>query len=186
MRSIFLKQQLEALVRQCDLSLFFGCGMLGANLLLALVVFGTSARVVVVPPDFKASLWTEKRTVSQTYLEEMAIFFAKQILDITPATANYQREILLRHVEPSFYHALKKQLIEEADKYHKDNISTSFKPLSAIVNVSKMEVSLTGLLNQYVSNKFVQQTKEDYELRFVYKNGQLLIKSFILTGVQKD
>ena len=116
MKSLFLKQQLQALVRQCDLSLLFGCGMLGANLLLALVVFGTSARVVVVPPDFKASLWTEKRTVSQTYLE----------------------------------------------------------------------VSLTGLLNQYVSNKFVQQTKEVYELRFVYKNGQLLIKSFILTGVQKD
>ncbi len=65
-------------------------------------------------------------------------------------------------------------------------IDFSFKPLSAIVNVSKMEVSLTGLLNQYVSNKFVQQTKEVYELRFVYKNGQLLIKSFILTGVQKD
>lgn len=182
--SIF-KQQLHILLRERNHSLLFGFTMLGVNVLLAFMVFNAKERIVVIPPVLTTSIWTERGTVSQSYLEEMAVFFAKQILDITPLTASYQREHLLRYVEPSFYHALRKKMIDEEERYKKDNLSMSFRPLSAVVNVKALQVTLTGLLQQYVANKFVQQTKEVYEMEFSYQSGQLLIKNFVFKEQQE-
>jgi len=165
--------------------LIFGCIMLGINMLLTLILFNAQERVVIIPPQLNTSVWTEKGTVSQSYLEEMTVFFAKQILDITPSTASFQREHLLRYVDPSFYSALRKKMIDEEERYKKDNISMSFRPLSAVVNVKSLQVTLTGLLQQYVANKFVQQTKEVYEMNFSYQAGQLLIKNFIFKEQQE-
>ena len=179
MRIDISKQILHILVHRLNHSLIFGFAMLGINVLLTLIVFNGKERVVVVPPVLATSIWTERQTVSQSYLEEMAIFFAKQILDITPSTASFQREHLLRYVNPSFYNALRKKMLDEEQKYEKDNLSMSFRPLSAVVDVKALQVTLTGLLQQYVGNKFVQQTKEVYEMQFSYEAGQLLIKSFV-------
>ncbi len=185
MKSLFQKEQLHLLVRDLHYSLIFGFTLLGINVLLTLILFNAHERVVVVPPILNTSVWTEKGTVSQSYLEEMAVFFAKQILDITPSTASYQREHLLRYVDPSFYHALRKKMIDEEEHYKKDNISMSFRPLSAVVNVKALQVTITGLLQQYVANKFVHQTKEVYELGFSYQAGQLLIKNFVFKAEQE-
>ncbi len=182
MKYAFSKQEWHSLVRDLNHRLIFGVVMLGVNVLLALMLFNHKERIVVVPPQLHTSIWTEKDTVSQSYLEEMAIFFAKQILDLTPSTASYQREHILRYVAPSFYHALRKKMLDEEEQYKKDNLCTSFRPLSAVVNVKALQVTLTGLLQQYVSNKFVQQTKEVFEMHFSYEAGQLLIKSFVFKG----
>ena len=179
MRFDVSKQKLHVLFWERNHSLIFGCTMLAINVLLTLIVFNGKERVVIVPPVLATSIWTERQTVSQSYLEEMAIFFAKQILDITPSTASYQREHLLRYVNPSFYHALRKKMLDEEEKYKKDNLCMSFRPLSAVVNVKALQVTIPGLLQQYVGNKFAQQTKEVYEMQFSYEAGQLLIKSFV-------
>lgn len=182
MKFNLVKREWHSLVRDLNLSLIFGFTMLGINVLLSLILFNAKERVVVVPSQLNTTIWTEKGTVSQSYLEEMAVFFAKQMLDITPSTAAYQREHILGYVTPSYYHALRKKMLEEEEKYKKDNLCTSFRPLSAVVNVKALEVTLTGLLQQYVSNKFVQQTKEVYEMSFSYEAGRLLIKSFVFKG----
>ncbi len=178
MKSLFRKEQLHLLVRDFQYSLIFGFTLLGVNVLLVLILFSAQERVVVVPTQLHTAVWTEKGTVSQSYLEEMAVFFSKQILDVTPSTASYQREHLLRYVDPSFYNALRKKMIDEEEHYKKDNISMSFRPQSAVVNTKALQVTITGLLQQYVANKFVQQTKEVYEIGFSYQAGQLLIKNF--------
>lgn len=178
MKFNFFKEQSNLFLYARNHSLIFGFTMLGVNVLLTLIIFNASERVVVVPPQLGNSVWTEKGTVSQSYLEEMAVFFAKQILDITPSTASYQREHLLRYVHPSFHNALRKKMLDEEERYKKDNLSMSFRPLSAVVNTKALKVTLTGLLQQYVANKFVQQTKEVYEMDFSYEAGQLLIKNF--------
>jgi len=185
MKSLFRKEQLHLLVRDLHYSLIFGFTLLGLNVLLTLILFNSKERVVIVPPQLNTSVWTEKGTVSQSYLEEMAVFFAKQILDVTPSTASYQREHLLRYVAPSFYHALRKKMIDEEEHYKKDNISMSFRPLSAVVNTKLLQVTITGLLQQYVANKFVHQTKEVYEIDFSYQAGQLSIKNFAFKEQQE-
>ncbi len=178
MKSNLAKKQWHCLVRDLQYSLIFGFTLLGVNLLLVLMLFNAKERVVVIPPQLNTSVWTEKGGVSQSYLEEMAVFFAKQILDVTPSTASFQREHLLRYVDPSFYNALRKKMIEEEEHYKKDNISMSFRPLSVAVNTKLLQATITGLLQQYVANKFVHQTKEVYQIGFSYQVGQLLIKNF--------
>ena len=185
MRIDISKQKLHILVHKLNHSLIFGFTMLGINVLLTLIVFNGKERVVVVPPVLATSIWTERQTVSQSYLEEMAVFFAKQILDVTPSTASFQREHLLRYVDPSFYNALRKKMLDEEEQYKKDNLSMSFRPLSAVVNTKSLQVRITGLLQQYVANKFVQQTKEVYEIHFSYQAGQLLIKNFVFKEQQE-
>ena len=185
MKFLFQREQVHLLVRDLHYSLIFGFTLLGVNVVLTLMLFNAHERVVVVPTQLNTSVWTEKGTVSQSYLEEMAVFFAKQILDVTPSTASFQREHLLRYVDPSFYNVLRKKMLDEEEQYKKDNLSMSFRPLSAVVNTKSLQVRITGLLQQYVANKFVQQTKEVYEIHFSYQAGQLLIKNFVFKEQQE-
>jgi conjugal transfer pilus assembly protein TraE len=71
--------------------------------LLALVVIlnllGT-VRTVVVPPSINKTFWVTRDKASSEYLEQMGSFIAWLVLDVTPASIDWKKDILLGYVEP--------------------------------------------------------------------------------------
>jgi len=137
-----------------------------------------SERVILVPPQIQRSFWLEGSEASASYLEEMAVFFAHQLLDVTPSSAAYQREIALKYVFSDFYNPLKKRLLAEEERYRKENLSTSFKVTDVAVNPQTMTVKLTGDLLSSVGGQKVKQNRETYALKFRFSNGRFLVESF--------
>lgn len=149
-----------------------------SNLVLVAFLFANKERVIVVPAQINTQIWTERKAVSKEYLEEMSLFFAHLLFDVTPHSMAYQRDVILRNVDPASYNSLKYQLIKEEQKYLKENLATTFRPNKVIVNTNKLETLLTGYLTSFVGGKQMQQITDTYLIKFRYDAGRLFIKSF--------
>lgn len=149
-----------------------------SNLVLTCYLFTNKERVVIIPANISNEFWTERRAVSKEYLEEMTVFFTSQLLDVTPSSMSYQRNVILRNVAPSVYDLLKNKLIKEEERYKKENLATTFVPSKIVINATKLKALVTGVLTSYVNGKEVSQVSDQYLLKFNYNAGKLVIKSF--------
>ncbi len=90
-------------MRRRNRGLALTVGLLAAAHVLALVVIlnllGT-VRTVVVPPSINKSFWVTRDKASGEYLEQMGAFIAWLVLDVTPASIDWKKDILLGYVEP--------------------------------------------------------------------------------------
>jgi conjugal transfer pilus assembly protein TraE len=149
-----------------------------SNLVLVAFLFANKERVVLVPAQINTQMWTERKAVSKEYLEEMTLFFAHLLFDVSPHSMGYQRDVILRNVDPAAYNSLKHKLIKEEEKYKKENLTTTFRPTKIIVNTSKLETIVIGYLTSFVGGKQMQQITDTYLIKFRYDAGRLFIKSF--------
>jgi type IV conjugative transfer system protein TraE len=149
-----------------------------SNVVLACYLFTNKERVVLLPSQINTQMWTERKAVSKEYLEEMALFFMALFLDSSPHSMGYQRDLILRNVDPAIYNSFKYQLVKEEERYKKENLTTTFRPTKVVVNRDKLQTLVTGYLTSYVGGKQVQQLTDTYLLRFRYDGGRLFIKSF--------
>ena len=149
-----------------------------SNLVLALYLFTNKERVVLLPAQINTQMWTERKAVSKEYLEEMSLFFANLLFDVSPHSMGYQRDLILRNVDPSVYNALKYKLVKEEERYKKENLTTTFRPTQVVVNTIKLQALISGYLTSYVGGQQMQQITDTYLLKFRYDAGRLFIKSF--------
>lgn len=149
-----------------------------SNLALIVLLFANKERVVLVPAQINQEMWTERKAVSKEYLEEMTLFFSHLLFDVSPHSMPYQRDVILRNVDPSVYNSLKHKLVKEEEKYKKENLTTTFRPTKLVVNTKKLETLLTGYLTSFVGGKQMQQITDTYLIKFRYDAGRLFIKSF--------
>ena len=105
-------------------------GVLAAGQILALVVIlnllGT-VRTVVVPPSINKTFWVTRDQASNEYLEQMGSFIAWLVLDVTPASIDWKKDILLGYVEPDQYGPLKTRQEVEAERLKRINAATVFR-----------------------------------------------------------
>lgn len=146
-------------------------------LIQSVALFMKDERIVVVPPDFRHGFWVTGRDVSASYLEEMALFLSGMQLTVSPASAAYQRDVILRYASPSHYGALKATLLEVEKMLIKQNVSTTFRPLKALPCSEDLTVDLTGDLMTWVGSKRISNVRETYRLAFILERGQLQLLS---------
>lgn len=182
MKTRLLNSRLGDLLQQRNLLLSLVVILLGINFTQALFTLFRSERIVVVPPDINREFWVEKNKVSASYLEEMALVFANFILESSPESAAYKREIILRNTASESYGPLKIRLLEDEKQLKKEHVATSFQANSVKVNPNKLSVELTGDLLRFVGDKRISQSRDTYQFQFDYRVGRLLIKSFKLVA----
>ena len=152
----------------------------GLSLLLGFSVFCLvgKERVVVVPPIINRDFWVATDTVSDSYLEQMAEFFAGLLLNVTPNSFTTRSEHFLQQVAPNAYPALKTQLVEQKLELERRAMSTTFHPSSFKVDRGKLLVELKGELKILVGNASIQSQTKTYHIQFVQHHGRLYIQQF--------
>jgi len=107
-------------LRHRNRGLGLAIGALAAGQVIALAVILNllgSVRTLVVPPSINKSFWVERDKVSSEYLEQMGSFIAWLVLDVTPASIDWKKDILLGYVEPDRVHVLQGgRIVESGDK----------------------------------------------------------------------
>ena len=174
----FLDRNIEILVKQRNGFLVIALGLLIGNIMMGSLLFNKKERVIIVPAYLKQSFWNEGSLVSHSYIEEMSIFFVSLMLNTTPDSHKYRRDVILRYVSPDGYHALEKQLISDEERMSKDTVTSQFSPKDIKVNGERLESIVTGTLIRYVAGERVGQTKEVYRLKFGYSGGVFMLNSF--------
>ena len=185
MKVDFLHQNILNIISQRNAWIGISALTAMSNIVLSSALFLKNERTVLVPPHITKTLWVEGGRVSKEYLEEMGLYMAKLLLDLSPTSFAYNHETLLRYATPEAYGVLKKQLLEDGDYYTKLQLSTHFKPTEVKANPSKLSVEVKGSLTSYVAGKELRSSLESISLQFSLRGAGLLLER-VTGGIQYD
>lgn len=168
-------------MRKRNQSLSLALGGLILALLICLVIILNligAERTVIVPPSIEKSFWVTKDRVSKTYLEQMGSFVAWLILDVTPASIDWKRDILLNYVAPDQYGAIKSRQELEAERLKRINASTFFLPQQLVANEDDQTLVIRGRLRTQVNGQDTATETKAYLVEFQYTGGRIHLKTF--------
>lgn len=156
-------------------------GALAAAQLVALAVILNllgSVRTLVVPPSINKSFWVERDKASSEYLEQMGSFIAWLVLDVSPASIDWKKDILLGYVEPAQHGELKKRQELEAARLKRINASTAFMPQQLVPSEDAQTVVVRGRLRTLVNGQETANDIKAYLLEFGYAGARMHLKTF--------
>jgi len=155
-------------------------------LVLGLVVEGfllfsmaRQERVVLVPPGITTSggeageLWVSDRAAGSGYFEEMTRFLLPLVADFHPRTLDAQLSLFLHYVAPEQYGAVKAQLMAQADRAVKNDLSQVFYIQQVEVNHSTARAS--GILRRFVGKTQVTEEVSTYEVLYEIRHGRPVV-----------
>lgn len=174
------KSRLQQLISQRNGYLVLAAALAIISLILALSVCRLIGRerIVIAPPVVNQEFWVDAKAVSPEYLSQMTLFFVQLRLNLTPSNVTYQRETLLRYIDPSHYGDLKNELVAEGDRLEKTHTSLVFYPVSVSVDTPHLTADVQGDLNATVGNEPMPTQRVAYQLRYRYVQGRLWLQSF--------
>jgi len=146
-------------------------------LAIILDVIGTE-RTIVVPPSIDKTFWVTKDRVSKSYLEQMGSFIAWLILDVSPASVDWKKDILLNYVAPDQYGAMKSRQEIEAERLKRINASTFFLPQQLVASEAKQTVVIRGRLRTQVNGQDTATETKAYLAEFRYAGGRMHLHAF--------
>jgi conjugal transfer pilus assembly protein TraE len=168
-------------MRQRNRRLALAVGGLIFGLLMSLVIIANligTERTIVVPPTIDKTFWVTKDRASKEYLEQMASFIAWLILDVTPATIDWKKDILLNYAAPEQHGALKSRQEVEAERLKRINASTFFLPQQLVANDQDQTVAVRGRLRTQVNGQETATDTKAYLAEFQYAGGRVHLKAF--------
>jgi conjugal transfer pilus assembly protein TraE len=168
-------------LRRRNRGLAFAVSALAAGHVIALVVILNllgSVRTLVVPPSINKSFWVDRDRVSSEYLEQMGSFIAWLILDVTPSSIDWKREILLGYVSPDQHGAMKTRQEIEAARLKRINASTVFMPQQLVPSEDAQAVTVRGRLRTLVNGQETANDVKAYLIEFGYAGGRIHVKAF--------
>lgn len=181
MRLSFEKGQIEKLLKERNGYMMLALGSLLICLIQLILVFVLIGRekIVIVPASIEKSFWVSSHSVSPEYLAEMALFFANLRLNITPESAQFQRDTLLRYTDPNYYGSFKSKLVEEGDRVSEQHLSIAFFPVGfPKVDEKNLKVIVDGDVKAYVGESAIPTKRMSYLITFTFNSSRLLVKSF--------
>jgi conjugal transfer pilus assembly protein TraE len=168
-------------MRRRNRGLGIAVGVLAAGHVLGLTVILNlvgSVRTVIVPPSINKSFWVTRDKASSEYLEQMGSFIAWLVLDVTPASVDWKKEMLLGYVEPEQYGALKTRQEVEAERLKRINASTIFAPQQLVPSEDAQTVVVRGRLRTLVNGFETANDLKAYLVEFSYSGARVHLKTF--------
>lgn len=147
------------------------------SLIVILNLLG-NVRTLVVPPSLNKTFWVSRDSASSEYLEQMGSFIAWLILDVTPASIDWKKDILLGYAEPEQHGELKRRQEVEATRLKRINASTAFSPQQLVTSEESQSLVVRGRLRTLVNGLETANELKAYAVTFNHSGGRMHLKTF--------
>ena len=175
MNPIFISEQKKKLYLQRNILFSFFVVLLISNVFLSVIAFSKKDRTVIVPAlDREVEVVGEE--FSESYVEQMTVFFLELLLDLTPENIDYKSKLLLTHVALESYHEIFHYYQDEQQRHKQYRLSTKFDLHS--VEISGLKVRVGGILSSRFGEDASKQLQVSYEISYKKTGGKLQLKSF--------
>ena len=168
-------------LRRRNKGLGLAVGALAAGQVIALAVIlallGT-VRTVVVPPTLHKTFWVDGARASSEYLEQMGSFVAWLVLDVTPSTIDWKKDMLLGYVDPAQYGALKTRQEVEAERLKRINAATAFAPQQLVASEDAQSLVVRGRLRTLVNGHETGNDLKAYRIEFSHAGARMHLVGF--------
>lgn len=149
------------------------------NILQVIERMTVSEKIIFLPPDIRRDTWVSKKHVSESFIEEWAVYMTSLLLNVSADTITYQRDLTLRNVNPESYTEIKNQFDQDKERLKKNNSATTFLPMQVEVDTNTLSAKITGMLSTYVGKEKISEHKKTFVLSFVLREwGNLQLLSF--------
>ena len=168
-------------MRRRNRGLGLSVGALAVGQILSLAVIANllgTVRTVVVPPSINKSFWITRDTASSEYLEQMGSFIAWLILDVSPSTIDWKKDMLLGYVDPLQYGALKTRQEVEAERLKRISAATAFAPQQLVADEATQSLVVRGRLRTLVNGYETANELKAYRIDFAYSGGRMHVTAF--------
>jgi len=179
MKLSFQKKNVQTLLSERNVWMRIASLTALSTLMLSVAVFYKTQKVILVPPHITKSFWVQGKEVSREYLEEMGVYMAKLLRDLSSGNLDHNHGVLLRYATPEAYGTLAKQFLKEAQEYKSLHLTTHFKPSSVTANPERLEVEVKGVLTSYVASKEIRTSQETILLKFTDRGSGLLLEKAV-------
>ena len=149
------------------------------NITLSISFLAKNDRVIVLPGIVSKEFSAEgSKVLSESYIEQMSVFFVHLMLDLTPKNVEYNASTLLKNVDPKYFSAMS-EYFKNKEKAHKNfNFVSRFDIVSLKVYKEQNTVEIDGVLTAYfgVDKKIERSAK--YILNYIISDGKMLVSNF--------
>lgn len=137
-----------------------------------IVQLSREQRVVLVPP-LTQKAWVSEQGASPEYLEQMTLFLLPLAVNFHPANLDELIPLFLQHVAPEQYGEVKAQLVSQAERARRNDLSQVF--YLQKTEVEDHTVRATGILRRFVGKTQVTEEVTSYEVRFEIRHGRPVV-----------
>lgn len=174
------KSNIRILARRSRYLVMFAVALLCCNALFALLLWHQSnnRQVVLVPMGLHKTATIAHGEVSAAYLEQCAIFFINERLNVTPKSVAASDELVLAHTSPPYYATFKGQLLQEQKIVLNKKISSAFYLRRIQLDTKHLTVWVTGTLRRWVGERELKSSSKRYRLHFQQHGSEILLSAF--------
>ena len=151
-------------------------------LLIGLILNATFLKkdtiVMMSPPEVREEFWIGKEKASESYIEQMAVFFATLSGNLSPSNAAYNVNALLQYVTPGIYGDIKSSLMGEALSIIENNVTQAFFPNDVKVEGTTATVKGKTIRKIASGNPVTEQVI--YTMKFVIDNYKIYINELYI------
>jgi conjugal transfer pilus assembly protein TraE len=148
-----------------------------------------SQRILLVPPQITKEFWIERDRVAPEYMEQMGVFIATLVGNLSPGNAEFNVNMLIKHyLDPSLKHPEAiHELLGQAAYIKKNNITQAFFPSSiSVVDTDKMKVRVEGSNVMNIGTARISGERVSYLIRFNARDYKLYVVEFVIETKGKD
>lgn len=139
-------------------------------------------KIIVLPPRVDREFWVAGDKVSNSYLEQVALYVADRMLSVSPENVDYSFDTIMGFMttDPQYVKTLKEKFIELARVVKVNNVSQVFYPLKVDFRKDN-ELVISGILKKLTGNILMGESKPYLKLQYKINNGRLTITNIELT-----
>ncbi len=171
-------EQNQVLYKQRNILLTICSLLLIGNILFGIIAISKNDKTIIVPALKDTVSVTGKDSFSDSYIEQMTLFYIEMLLDLTPDNIDYKAQILLKHVNSKSYHSFIEHYKEEKQKYKKYKLATKFDITGLKIFKGGEEVEVEGILSSSFGKGSESQKLATYVIGYGKSHGKLLIQTF--------
>ena len=166
--------------------------LLGVSLVVTTLMLSVkSQRILLVPPQITKEFWVERDRVAPEYMEQMGVFIATLVGNLSPGNAEFNVNMLIKHyLDPARKHPeAVRELLGQAAYIKKNNITQAFFPSSvSVVDAGNMKVRVEGSNVVNIGTARVSGERVSYLIRFNARDYKLYVEEFSIEtrGKAKD
>jgi type IV conjugative transfer system protein TraE len=133
--------------------------------------------------------WIERDRVSPEYVEQMGVFIATLVGNLSPGNAEFNVSMLVKHyLDPGSNNPeAMRELLGQAAYIKKNNITQAFFPSSiSIVDAANMKVRVEGSNIINIGTARISGEKVSYLIKFNARDYKLYVEEFTIESKEKD
>ncbi len=143
--------------------------------MVAIKQSGQRTQIIVLPDVVTEPFTISSKKVSESYIRQMADYYARLTFSTTPQSVDSQVDTLLSHVPAHYMNDVKLNLVRYSDSIKQKNIMSTFYPTDFDYNPVSKSMEIKGDFIVFLGRESIR-SKKKIKIDFELENTRLWIK----------